>query len=90
MKKINPLNQKHYRWILLQLSLRLRSNGRRGTGPPSRQPPDRFCLIIRDNPAAKSARTAFFFWKMGFSVRKMPPGSAYTPPPPIDYWDSEL
>ena len=65
--------------LVLQLSLRLRSNSRRGTGPPSRQPPDRFCLIIFDNPAAKSARKAFFFWKMGFSVRKMPAGSAYTP-----------
>jgi hypothetical protein len=47
-------------------------------------------LIIFDNPAAKSARKAFFFWEMRFSDRKMPAGSAYTPPPPIDYWDSEL
>jgi hypothetical protein len=47
-------------------------------------------LIIFDNPAAKSARKAFFFWEMRFSDRKMPAGSAYTPPPPIENRNPEL
>jgi hypothetical protein len=47
-------------------------------------------LIIADNLAAKSARKAFFFWKMGFSARKMPARSAYTPPPPIGNGTPEL